>query len=156
MKQKPLPNGRNAVPAKEQFAKITKELASSEAYNDLSASALRLLPHILMANGAAAARGSKDSHGRPVFTFTAREAKERAGLNSDAFSRAKAELVLKGFLEWVEHGGVLSLGSDSQGKPSTFRLSAGWRIYQAETKTKRDTSKAREARARKRACSSPM
>jgi len=145
-----LKNGRSAKSPPEQFSRVLVAMQESAAFQSLTASALRLLIRFIAISGAAGTAGRKDKLGRALFTFSNADALRYCALKADAFSRAKDELHAKGFMEWVERGGPVSLTAEGQGKHSVYRLTSSWKEYTPAPKPARDTTAARAAKEMKK------
>lgn len=113
-------NGRDKG-KKGALSQIKVEMQESEAFQSLSASAIRVLLYAIFLNYFAASR----TNGRPVFKFTNKTAKEKLGMSSQTYSRAKQELADKGFWEWVRRGGM----KGCNGVASEFALTGNWKTW---------------------------
>jgi hypothetical protein len=102
---------------------VPDAMQKSEAFQSLSAPAIRLLLRCLFKNYGAATNRSRGTTGKPTFRLTNAEAKEHLRMSSDKFSRAKDELARKGFLEWFVRGGMRGCN----GVASEFMLSGEWK-----------------------------
>lgn len=138
--------GNNLKEDKGGFSRITCEMQKSPAYQSLSASALRVLSWAIYRNYNAATNIAKGDTTGPCFKFTNAEALDKLGMTAPVFSRAKEELADKGFIRWRKHGGLKGVN----GVPSYFQLSGDWKEWKPQTKTKRDMSAARAAKAAKK------
>lgn len=105
------------------FSRIDAEMQKAPAYRSLTASALRVFSWAMILNfKTATAAGAS---GKPKFKFTNAEAKSKLDMNSTTFSRAKEELNEKGFMKWVERGGL----KGCNGVPSLYSLSSEWKDW---------------------------
>ena len=121
------PNGRDKG-KKGAMSQITTEMQESVAFATLNASSIRVLLFAIFLNYYAASRTT----GRPVFKFTNKTAKERLYMNQQTFTRAKKELVEKGFWKWVKRGGM----KGCNGTASEFTLLSEWKTWQPIKKQK--------------------
>lgn len=134
-KEKLFKNGRNAK-QKGGFSRVTAEMQHSQAFQALTASALRVLLWCLFKNFKSASSEEKFVS-RPVFKFTHGEAKKELGMHSQTFSRAKQELADKGFIRWVKRGGL----KGCNGVASEFALSSDWENWVDSSSKKRQPPK---------------
>lgn len=128
------------------FSWITCEMQKSQAYQSLSATALRTLSWAIYRNYNAATNIAKGDKTGPCFKLTNAEAFDKLGLSSAVFTRVKDELDEKGFMKWVKRGGM----KGANGTASYFRLSADWKEFKPTPKKKKDMSAARAAKATKK------
>lgn len=100
------------------FVALERDLLSSRAYCDLSASAAKLYPHMKMQ------AGLNQSQGNPDFAFTYRDGQSH-GFARATFSRAINELIAKGFVIPTRYGGKRGFCKFE----NRFALSERWRSY---------------------------
>ena len=125
------------------FSMIDVSMQKSEAFQSLSASAIRVLLWALINNYKMATKFQ--GSGKPSFKLTNSEAKKEYGLNSTTFTNAKNQLEDRGFLEWTRRGGL----KGCNGVCSTFCLSGKWKEWVAPQKPLcLNLVKARETRKR--------
>ena len=86
------------------FSRVETAMQKSAAFQSLSASALRVLLWAINKNYKAVSKAG--APGKPTFKLTNAEAKNDYGLSSTTFTNAKNQLEEKGFLEWVQRGGL--------------------------------------------------
>jgi hypothetical protein len=132
-KTETLKNGRDRLKIGEGFSRITTDMQRSEAFQSLSASAVRVLLWSLWLNYNTATTRSEGKTEKPRFKFTNAEASEKLSMGSAKFSRAKEELSEKGFLSWVKRGGL----KGCNGVCSEYMLSGDWKTWKPTTKNKR-------------------
>lgn len=124
-KRKSLKNGRD-LKVGEGFSRITTEMQKSPAFRSLTTSALRVLLWGLWKHYNAATNRCKGDAGGPRFRLTNAEALEKLEMGSATFSRAKAELIEKGFWAYAKRGGL----KGCNGIASEFELSGDWKRWQ--------------------------
>lgn len=143
-----LANGRSAedVPkAKNWFAQIQiSELLVFPAWRSLSKTATDMAIIIKAKHSKAAAFNDKKD-GKPIFNFTASEAKRVLGISRPTCTRAFNELKDKGFIEVLESGGILF----GKGRPAIYTWSSSWRNWVAPPRNNANILKARSMRKKK-------
>ena len=103
------------------FVALTWEMLNHKAYIELPASAKGMLPYFL---GKVRASVREPAHYTTSFTFTYSEA-HRYGCARKTFFNIISALVLHGFIDPVEKGGLRGAGLTS----STFKLSPRWKKH---------------------------
>lgn len=122
----PFPNGRS-VSKGPGFSRVPVEMQGTLAFQNLTASALRVLLYCLRLSYGAATdpKRPKGSTERPTFPFTNQMARDILDMSPQTFSRAKKELAEKGFIEWAVRGGLRGCN----GVASRFSLSSRYRDW---------------------------
>lgn len=110
------------------FSRIEVAMQKSAAFQSLSASAIRVLLWAITQNFKSATRN--DFNVKPDFKMTNVEAKKNYNLNSATFTKAKKQLEDRGFIEWVQRGGL----KGCNGVCSRFCLSSKWKDWVAPPK----------------------
>jgi len=103
------------------FVPLFHDELESTAYRTLTPSAAKLLPYFKRVC-TRATRGAPDE--TTLFGFTYKEA-EKYGFPDRTFTRAVKALVLHGFIDLVEQGGLRGAGHSC----SKFKLSKRWVTY---------------------------
>ena len=96
------------------------EMQESEAFKSLTKSAIRVLLYAHFFEYYAATK----TDGRS-FKFTTGTARDKLGMTPQTFNNCKNELAEKGFLRWVQRGGLRGCN----GKPSRFVLTDDWKTW---------------------------
>jgi hypothetical protein len=151
-KPKDLCTWQDIYPKKKQtggnngFSRATAEMQQSTAFQSLSANALRLYLWCDLKNyKVGTAKRVMDTTKR-AFKLTYPEVQEHLGMSRPTVSRAKNELIDKGFLECLVQGGLRGVN----GVASEYALSNKWRKWEPLTKPNGDMSKARAAKGKKK------
>jgi hypothetical protein len=103
------------------FVPIRMDMLESTAYQTLPPSAAKLLPYFIR-TCIRVIRGAPDTS--TIFGFTYTEA-EKCGFAVNTFTRAVKALVLHGFIDLVEAGGLRGAGHTC----SKYKLSSQWVGY---------------------------
>lgn len=137
--KKALKGGKNG------FSRATTEMQQSPAFHSLTANALRLLLWCDFKNYNASTNKRVMDATKRIFKLTYIEAEEHLGVTKPTFSRTKAELIEKGFLECTVKGGLRGVN----GVASEYAMSNKWRKWEPPREQRNDMKKARAAKGKK-------
>lgn len=104
------------------FTPMLNEEIDSKAYREISGTAVKVLILFKQVSGILKKKAGDGFNG--IFDFTYTEAQKK-GFAKKTFSRAISDLIGKGFIDIVAHGGLRG-GGHSNAK---YRLSERWRDY---------------------------
>jgi hypothetical protein len=130
---------------KNGFSRATTEMQQSVAFQSLTANALRLLLWCDFKNYNAATNKRVMDSAKRVFKLTYAEVQERLGMSRPTVTRAKDELLEKGFLECTVQGGLRGVN----GVASEYALANKWRKWKPPIERRNDMKKARAAKGKK-------